>query len=52
MRYRFGEAKVWSVVRVPSVEDEDNRHLHRELIAVDAMRVPERAAGYMFWVNG
>jgi transposase len=31
IRFRFGEPKVWSVVRVPSVDDEDNRHLHREL---------------------
>jgi transposase len=31
MRYHLGESKVWSVVRVPSVEAEDNRHLHREL---------------------
>jgi transposase len=31
LRYRMGEKKVWSVVRVPSVEAEDNRHLHREL---------------------
>ena len=31
MRYRLGEPKVWSVVRVPSVEAEDNRRLHREL---------------------
>jgi transposase len=31
IRYRSGEREVWSVVRVPSVEAEDNRHLHREL---------------------
>jgi transposase len=31
IRYRSGERDVWSVVRVPSVEAEDNRHLHREL---------------------
>jgi len=31
MRYRGGEKKVWSVVRVPSVEEEDARQLHREL---------------------
>lgn len=31
MRYDQGEAKVWSVVNVPSVEAEDHRHLHREL---------------------
>lgn len=31
IRYDCGEKKVWSVVNVPSVESEDNRHLHREL---------------------
>ena len=33
-RYDGGEKKVWSVVRVPSVEAEDARHLHRELIGL------------------
>src|SRR6201988_3241942 len=28
--YLRGEPKVWSVVRVPSVAEEDNRRLHRE----------------------
>jgi transposase len=31
MRYQGGEKQVWSVVRVPTVEQEDARHLHREL---------------------
>jgi transposase len=31
IRYHSGERKVWSVVRVPSVEEEDRRQLHREL---------------------
>ena len=31
MRYHGGEERLWSVVRVPSFEDEDARHLHREL---------------------
>lgn len=31
IRYHFGERKVWSVVRVPTVEQEDGRQLHREL---------------------
>ena len=31
IRYDSGEQKVWCVVHVPSVEAEDNRHLHREL---------------------
>lgn len=31
MRYQGGEKQVWAVVRVPTVEQEDARHLHREL---------------------
>jgi len=31
MRFCAGERRLWSVVRVPSVEQEDARHLHREL---------------------
>lgn len=31
MRYHGGERRLWSVVHVPSSEDEDARHLHREL---------------------
>jgi len=31
LRYHAGEQKVWSVVRVPTPEEEDRRHLHREL---------------------
>ena len=30
MAYLRGEPKVWSVVRVPSVTEEDDRRLHRE----------------------
>jgi transposase len=30
-RYHSGERKVWSVVKVPSVQDEDRRQLHRGL---------------------
>jgi len=29
-RYHFGEDRVWSVIRVPDVSDEDKRRLHRE----------------------
>ena len=35
MRYRNGEDKLWSVVRVPAVEEEDRRQLHRELAALE-----------------
>lgn len=31
IRYEMGEKKIWSVVQVPSVEEEDRRQLHREL---------------------
>lgn len=31
IRYHSGEKSVWSVVQVPSVEAEDQRHLHRQL---------------------
>jgi transposase len=31
VRYNNGEPKVWSVVRVPTVEAEDGRQLHREI---------------------
>jgi len=34
LRYHSGEKKVWSVVRVPSVVDEDGRQFHRELEAL------------------
>lgn len=34
VRYDQGESKVWSVVHVPSVEVEDRRQLHRELMAL------------------
>jgi len=38
VRYRLGERKIWSVVRAPSAEDEDGRHLHRELSALKKER--------------
>jgi len=31
IRHELGDKKIWSVVRVPSVEEEDRRHLHRGL---------------------
>lgn len=39
MRYEAGEKDVWSVVRVPSMEAEDARHLHRELTTLKRARV-------------
>jgi transposase len=49
-RHLAGSAKaVWSVVRVPSVEAEDRRHLHRELKLVkkDRTRVSHRMKGLL-----
>ena len=37
-RWAEGERKVWSVVRVPSVADEDARQLHREVETVASER--------------
>ena len=34
VRYHQGEPKVWSVVHVPSVAEEDQRQLHRELLVL------------------
>jgi len=31
LRYQAGERKVWSIIRVPSPAEEDQRQLHREL---------------------
>jgi transposase len=41
--------KVWSVVRVPTVEQEDRRHLHRELLSAkrDRTRVTNRMKGLL-----
>ena len=38
IRWHNGERNVWSVVRVPTVTDEDRRQLHRELIELKADR--------------
>ena len=38
VRFAGGERTVWSVVRVPSVEEEDRRHLHRELLTMERDR--------------
>jgi transposase len=39
MRYHQGEKKVWSVVHIPSVEAEDERHLRRTLMTLNADRI-------------
>jgi transposase len=38
IRWHLGEKKLWGVVHVPTVADEDRRQLHRELIALKAQR--------------
>jgi transposase len=49
LRHRAGERKVWSVVRVPSVEEEDRRQLHREMLTAkqDRTRVINRIKGLL-----
>jgi transposase len=42
MRYHGGESKLWSVVRVPSVQDEDARQIHRELEQLKKQQVQHR----------
>jgi transposase len=49
LRHAAGERKVWSIVRVPSVEEEDRRQLHRALATVkqDRTRVINRIKGLL-----
>lgn len=49
VRYHAGERKVWSVVRVPTVEEEDRRQLHRELrtLKKEQTRVTNRIKGLL-----
>lgn len=49
MRYHNGEARVWSVVHVPSRQAEDARHLHRELqtLKTERTRVTNRIRGLL-----
>jgi transposase len=49
LRHTAGEKKVWSVVRVPSVAEEDRRQLHRELLTTqrDRTRVLHRIKGLL-----
>jgi len=41
LRWHNGEHKVWSVVPAPSVEQEDQRQLHREMIKLKAERTAQ-----------
>jgi transposase len=49
LRHSAGEKKVWSVVRVPSVDEEDRRQLHREMQTAkqDRTRVINRIKGLL-----
>jgi transposase len=49
MRYHAGESKVWSVLRVPTVDEEDRRQLHRELrtLKKERARVTNRIQGFL-----
>jgi len=42
IRYCQGEGDVWSVVRVPTVESEDARHLHRDMAVLKRERQQHR----------
>jgi transposase len=50
LRYWLGETRVWSVVRVPREEEEDRRHLHRELASAkkDRGRIVCRIKSLLF----
>jgi transposase len=49
LRHMAGERQVWSVVRVPSVDEEDRRQLHREMLTAkqDRTRVINRIKGLL-----
>jgi transposase len=49
MRYYNGENKVWSIVRVPSPEEEDRRQFHRELRSIkkEKTRTTNRIKGLL-----
>ena len=49
VRYHAGESRVWSVLRIPTVEQEDRRQLHRELrmLKQDRVRVTNRIRGLL-----
>jgi transposase len=53
LRYLSGESRVWKVVRVPTEEEEDRRHLHRELKTVKEARtaVTNRIKGLLATVG-
>jgi transposase len=50
IRWHAGDERVWKVVRVPTVEEEDRRQLHRELKTVkkDRTRLTNRIKALLF----
>ncbi len=50
LRWEAGDKRVWRVVRVPTVEEEDRRQLHRELKAAkeDRARITNRIKALLF----
>lgn len=50
LRWLWGDKKVWSVVRVPTADEEDQRQLNRELITArrDRNRLTNRIKGLLF----
>lgn len=50
IRHWLGEKKVWSVVRVPEVAEEDGKQLHRELMELkrERVRVTNRMRGLLY----
>jgi transposase len=50
LRWLAGDKRVWKVVRAPTVEEEDRRQLHRELITArrDRTRVTNRIKSLLF----
>lgn len=49
IRYHAGDSRIWSVLRVPTVEQEDRRHLHQELrtLKKERLRVTNRIQGLL-----
>ena len=49
MRYEAGERSVWSVVNTPALQDETDRHLHRDLMTLkkDRARHSNRIKGWL-----
>jgi transposase len=49
IRYSYGEQKIWSVVHVPSMEEEDRRQLHREMTTLgkEKKRTSNRIRGLL-----